>query len=84
MEFLTHLGVVLACVAGIMTTIGFISDYTCHSTNLFSRIFNTLYDIISAVAPVMLFVFSAYPIVLLIVWLVTTYTNINVNITITS
>lgn len=48
MEFLTHLGVVLACIAGVLTIIGFVSDYTCHSYSIISRIFNTLYDITSA------------------------------------
>lgn len=84
MDFLTQVGVVLACLAGVLVIIGFISDYTCHSYTLVSRFFNTLYEISSSLAPLFLFVFGAYPIVLLIVWLITTYTNVNVNITITS
>ena len=81
MEFLTQVGVVLACIAGILVIIGLISDFTDHSYTLVNRFFNALYEISSALAPLYLFVFAAYPIVLLIVWLITTYTNINITIT---
>lgn len=81
MEFLTQVGVVLACIVGIFIIIGFLDELTCHSYNIVSRLVSTLFNITSELAPVMLVVLAAYPIVLLIFWLITTYTNINITIT---
>lgn len=76
-----QIGMILACVAGFMAIIGFLDDLTCHSNNLFSTAIGLIYKTINAAVPVILPILGAYPIVVLIFWWITTFTNINIAIT---
>ena len=82
-EFMQTFAVIMMCILGITTIIVAIADATRHWSGWFAYLFNSLGEIATALSPILLCIMGAYPIVLLILWLITTYTNININITIT-
>lgn len=80
-EFMQTFAVIMMCILGVATIIVAIADKTRHWYGWFAYLFNSLGDIVAALSPVLLWVMGLYPVVLLIFWLITTYTNINITIT---
>lgn len=82
-EFMQTFAVVMMCILGVVTIIVAIADKTRHWYGWFAYLFNSLGDIIAALSPVLLWVMGLYPIVLLLWYLVSTYSNFGVVITFT-
>lgn len=80
-EFMQTFAVIMMCILGVVTIIVAIADSTRHWSGWFAYLFDSLGNIVAALSPVLLWVMGLYPIVLLIFWLITTYTNINITIT---